>query len=145
MDHAVIDHLKSLHTGAIDSRNGYQEALKDAEGHGLTPLFREMISLHEQNATELAQQLVGAGEQPNNDGSFMTTVNRTIMSVRSLFGGLGESVLSGLIDGEKRNIGRYDSALKVPGVSSDMQALLLRQRDRLQSAVMKMEAEKAAA
>jgi hypothetical protein len=28
----MIDHLKSLHTSAIDARNGYREALKDTEG-----------------------------------------------------------------------------------------------------------------
>ena len=34
------DALKTLHTSLIDSRNGYEEALEDAEGKGLTPLFR---------------------------------------------------------------------------------------------------------
>jgi uncharacterized protein (TIGR02284 family) len=127
MDHAVLDHLKSLHTGAIDARNGYEEALKDAEGHGLTPVFREMISLHAQNASELGSQLASAGEQPDNDGSFMSTIHRTIMSIRGLFGGLGESVLPGLIE------------------PAEVQTLLTRQRDRLQTALTKMQREKATA
>jgi uncharacterized protein (TIGR02284 family) len=145
MDHTVLDHLKSLHTGAIDARNGYREALKDAEGHGMTPLFQEMISLHAQNASELGSQLASAGEQPDNDGSFMSTIHRTIMSIRGLFGGLGASVLPGLIDGEKRNITAYDEALKLPNEPADTQSLLTRQRDRLQTALTKMQREKAAA
>ena len=36
--------LKSLHSGLIDSRNDYKKALLDAEGKGLSPLFREMIA-----------------------------------------------------------------------------------------------------
>jgi hypothetical protein len=42
----ALDYLNSLHTGAIDARNGYQEALKDAVGKGMTPLFRNMMALH---------------------------------------------------------------------------------------------------
>jgi uncharacterized protein (TIGR02284 family) len=145
MDTTVLDHLKSLHTGAIDARNGYEEALKDAEGHGLTPLFREMISLHAQNASELGSQLASAGEQPDNDGSFMSTIHRTIMSIRGLFGGLGESVLPGLIDGEKRNINAYDEALKLPNEPAEVQSILSRQRDRLQTALTKMQRERATA
>ena len=41
----------------------------------------------------------------------MTAVHKTIMDVRSMFDGLDESVLPGLIDGEKRNVAKYDAAL----------------------------------
>jgi uncharacterized protein (TIGR02284 family) len=136
----VIDHLKSLHTGAVDARHGYEEALSDAEGRGMTPLFREMIALHEHNAAELASLLKAAGVQSNDDGSFMSTVHRTIMSVRGLFGGLGESVVPGLIDGEKRNIASYDDALKIDGLPADTRQLLTRQRERLQAAIATMQA-----
>ena len=55
-----IDHLKSLHTASIDARNGYQEALEDAEGRGLTSLFRDMIALHGGHAGELGAALNAA-------------------------------------------------------------------------------------
>lgn len=38
--------VSSLHTAAIDARNGYTEALEDAEGKGLTAVFQDMIQLH---------------------------------------------------------------------------------------------------
>jgi hypothetical protein len=38
MDKETQDHIESLHTRAIDACNGYEEALEDAEGRGLTPL-----------------------------------------------------------------------------------------------------------
>ncbi len=59
MDTDILEQLKSLHTHAIDARNGYREALEDAKGKGLSPLFRDMIALHESNAAELARELFG--------------------------------------------------------------------------------------
>lgn len=144
MDTQLIDHLKSLHTGAIDARNGYDEALRDAEGHGLTALFRRMITLHETNARELAAVLSRVGEAPSNGGSFMSTIHRTIMSIRAMFNGLGESVLPGLIDGETRNVGHYDDALALPGIDPELRNQLTAQRDRLRIEIAAMEAERAA-
>jgi uncharacterized protein (TIGR02284 family) len=127
----TVNHLKSLHTAAVDARNGYQEALKDAEGRGMTPVFQDMMILHDDHAAELARELVKANELPDDEGSFMTTVHKTIMDVRSLFNGLDESVLPGLIDGEKRNISKYDEALKQAGMPASVATLLFRQRDAL--------------
>lgn len=139
-----IDHLKSLHTAAIDARNGYQEALEDAEGRGLTPLFRDMIAVHDGHASELGTALTWSGQKPDDGGSFMSTVHRTIMSVRSLFDGLDESVLPGLIDGEERNVGKYDDALKL-GFPSALSGQLTTQRAELVEKIATMKARKAQA
>ena len=141
MVNEALDHLKSLHTDAIDARNGYQEALKDAEGKGMTPLFRDMMALHEAHADELARELVKTNELPDEKGSFMTVVHKTIMDVRSLFNGLDESVLPGLIDGEKRNVSKYDQALEPGGLPVDVANLLGRQRNDLLKKIAFMEAE----
>jgi uncharacterized protein (TIGR02284 family) len=137
------DQLKSLHTSAIDARNGYQEALKDAEGRGMSPLFREMMMLHDKNASELASELVKANELPDDAGSFMTTVHKTIMDVRSLFNGLDESVLPGLIDGEKRNLAKYDEALNSSEVPASVASLLNQQRHGLAQKITSMQAMEA--
>jgi uncharacterized protein (TIGR02284 family) len=143
MENNIIHALKELHTAAIDARNGYQEALDDAKGRGLSPLFARMIALHAQNADELRQALIGAGELADGTGSFMSAVHEAIMDIRSLFGGLGESVLPGLIDGEKRNIARYDEALKATWqVASPVRDLLAAQRERLAVKVAAMKAER---
>ena len=144
MDQPLIDHLKSLHTAAIDARNGYQEALKDAEGRGMTPLFADMIALHEGHAEALARELTAAGVKADDQGSFMTVVHKTIMDVRSLFGGLDQSVLPGLIDGEKRNVSKYDDALKYSGSSPGITSLLTTQRNKIAQKIAQMEAQQAA-
>ena len=149
MASSMIDHLKSLHTSAVDARNGYREALEDVESKEaankvMTPLFRDMIALHDSHAAELARELQRNNELPDEGGSFMTTVHETIMDLRSMFDGLDESVLPGLIDGEKRNVAKYADALKEPGGSENVTTLLQRQRDRLQKKIGLMEAERAA-
>jgi uncharacterized protein (TIGR02284 family) len=144
LNNDIVDHLKSLHTSAIDARNGYQEALKDADGKGMTPLFRDMVALHEHNADELARALTKANEIPDEKGSFMTVVHETIMDVRSMFNGLDESVLPGLIDGEKRNVSKYDEALKAAGATANVASVLSRQREDIVQKIAGMEAQKAA-
>jgi uncharacterized protein (TIGR02284 family) len=138
----VIANLKTLHTRAIDACHGYGEAVRQADGKGLTPLFSRMVTLHTRNGDELAIALQGLGEQANDDGSFMSTVHRTIMDIRSLFGGLDESVLPGLIDGETRNVDAYDDVLKMLDVPEHLRELLDQQRARLASAIADMQAMK---
>jgi uncharacterized protein (TIGR02284 family) len=140
MVNETVDHLKALHTSAIDARNGYQEALKDAAGRGMTPVFHDMMTLHADNAAELGRELVKANELPDDEGSFMTTVHKTIMDVRSLFDKLDESVLPGLIDGEKRNVSKYDEALKRAGAPASVVTLLIRLRDKLAQKIAQMQA-----
>lgn len=143
MTNEMVNHLKVLHTSAIDARNGYQEALKDAAGGGMSPTFREMMTLHDDNAAELARELVKANELPDDAGSFMTAVHKTIMDVRSLFNGLDESVLPGLIDGEKRNLAKYDEALNSSEVPASVASLLNRQRHGLAQKITSMQAMEA--
>ncbi len=145
MSKDLVDFLRSLHTSEIDARNGYQEALEDAEGKGMTLLFAQMIALHQDHADELAKELAVAGEKPDDSGSFMSTVHKTIMDVRALFDGLDESVLPGLIDGEKRNVGKYDDALKAAQAKPATAVLLGTQRDRIARKIAEMEARRDAA
>jgi uncharacterized protein (TIGR02284 family) len=135
----IFDELKTLHTHAIDARHGYEEALQDAEGRGMTPLFRDMISLHTTNGEELAAMLPRSDFLPDENGSFMSTVHRTIISIRSLFGGLDESILPGLIDGENRNVNAYLKTLDRPDLNPDVRNLLEQQRLRIDAAITRME------
>ena len=144
MTNDILDHLKSLHTSAIDARNGYQEALKQADGKGMTPLFREMMELHERNAAELARALARDNEIADEKGSFMTVIHETIMDVRSMFNGLEESVLPGLIDGEKRNVSKYDDAILSARTRPIIANFLATQRDSIVKKIAAMEAQKAA-
>ena len=138
MDTVLADQLKSLHTAAIDARNGYTEALEDAGGEGMTSLFNDMIALHLANADELKHELQKLGEESDDSGSFMTNVHRTIISVRALFNGLDSSVLPGLIDGEERNVGHYNDVLNALGAPDDVTKVLVAERGRIEAAISRM-------
>ena len=143
----LVDRLKSLHATLIDSRNGYDEALADAEGKGLTTLFQEMRAIHGKDADDIGRMLLRHGETPDSQGSFMSVVNRTIISVRSLFSDLDEKILPGLIDGEERVIAYYDEAIQsVPSGDPDV-SILREQREALLQKIagMKRQAEIAGA
>ncbi len=49
-----LDALTSLHTALIDSRKGYEAAVENADGKGLGPLFRDMITLRGAHADEVS-------------------------------------------------------------------------------------------
>ena len=138
----LVDQLKSLHIRAIDALHGYTEALEKADGKGMTSLFKDMIAIHSRNSDELAMDLRVMGEQANDDGSFMSTIHTAIMDIRSVFGGLGESVLPGLIDGEKRDVESYNEVLKNLDIPAHLRERLVQQRVRVESAVSDMEGRK---
>lgn len=140
-----VDHLKSLHTTIVDASSGYDEALMDAEGKGLTPLFREMMALHTAHANAIAGRLQALGEKVDGKGSFLSTIHRTVISIRSLFGGLDETILPGLIDGETRVLGYYDEALEATPAATGDTELLLSQRQTLDRKIQEMKTMKRAA
>ncbi len=133
------DALKTLHTSLIDSRNGYDEAVKQAAGEGLTPLFQDMIALRTNAANELATHLLSLGEKADADGSFMSTVHRTVIDLRSYITGLDANVLPALISGEERIVGYYDAALEASAPADPEYAVLIDQRDALKVKIRDME------
>ena len=142
MSHGLLDHLRALHTAEIDARSGYEEARDDADA-GSRPLFQEMIAVHTKNADDLSHVLQRSGAPVGEDGSFMTTVNRTVMSLRSLLGGLGENVVPALIHTEKHNLSRYDDVLRSADPAADVREILLKNRERLDEAIARMRMPKA--
>ncbi|MDB5479007.1 MAG: hypothetical protein JWO83_60 [Caulobacteraceae bacterium] len=143
MSHDLLEDLKALHTAAIDARSGYEEARDDAEGRDTRPLFQELIAVHTKNADDLSHILQRSGAPVGEDGSFMAAVNRTVMSVRSLFGALGEGVVPALIEAEKHNLARYDDVLKSEEAPPDVREVLATNRERLEAAIDRMRALKA--
>ncbi len=129
--------LSALHTTLVDSRSGYEEALKDAGKAGLVTLFEEMVALRQQASVELEPLLVKAGAAPDQDGSFMSTVHRTIISFQSMLTDLDETVLPGFIDGEKRIVGYYDDV--IPKAPEADREVLVRQRADLTARIEEME------
>ena len=97
-----------------------------------------MIALHQTHSEALAADLKRHGEEVDDSGSFLSTIHRTVISIRALFGGLDESVLPGLIDGEERLLEYYDEALSDCPPSET--ATLSEQRQTLRRKINEMKA-----
>lgn len=110
----TVDSLKALHTSLVDSRKGYEEAAKDAEP-SLKSFFAEMAALKESDHAGLHQALLKMGEEPDDSGSFMATVHKTVISVRSAVTGLGTNSLPSFVTGEQDIVQQYDEAIKECG------------------------------
>jgi uncharacterized protein (TIGR02284 family) len=137
----LIQSLTALHTSLIDSRSGYQEGLKDAQGMGLSPLFTDLIALHSKDAEAIAAQLKRLGAPSDERGSYMGTLDRAVMKLSSLFTKLDEKFLPNLIDGEQRVLVHYDKAIAASAPGNAEYAVLIGQRDALRQRIAAMKAQ----
>jgi uncharacterized protein (TIGR02284 family) len=133
-----VEAVKALATTLIDSGRGYEQAIKDDSDSELLPLFREMIALRQRDLEELRGVLTSLGEKPDEDGSFMSTVQRTVIGIRSALTGLGEGALPSFIRGEESVLSRYDDAIEACRDDSETAGILSRQRGLLQDKISKM-------
>jgi uncharacterized protein (TIGR02284 family) len=130
--------LKALHTDLIDARKGYETAYRDAETSDMKAFFQDMLDMHERAHGEIHRILSSRGETPEDDGSFMATVHKTVITLRSAISGLGGDSLSSFADGEERILKSYDEALADAASDSSASAILKRQRGDLAARVAEM-------
>lgn len=102
--------FQDLLTLVIDSRDGYKEALEETQPANMAA-FSNMLALKERHVAVLSDLLRNRGVHPDESGSLLTALNHAIFSLRTVFGGVEENVLPGLIDGEGRIIAHYDDAI----------------------------------
>ena len=129
------DSLKTLHTGLVDACNGYEEAIQDAEQSNMKALFERAKRTHEKAHDEIHRLLVGRGANPDDSGSFMTTVHKTVISLRSAVTGLNNNSLSAFAGGEERLIGEYDKAIEDNVDDLQIAGLLERQKAEIEELI----------
>ncbi len=137
--------LASLHTAVVDARNGYQEAIERADAPEAKAILQRVKALHDQAHAELHQALLARGFRPDDEGSFMTTVHKTVISVRSMVTGLGDGALSAFASGEERIVADYDQAIADNSGDAALVAMLEQQKARLERAIGEMKAMAASA
>lgn len=133
----AADQLRKLHTALVDTRGAYELAAKETEDVQVASICKDMIALRRTDHEELHQALIAAGEKPDDDGSFMTTVHETVVAVRAAFTGIGKKTLPAFISGEEDILKLYDEAI-AEGADPGASNVLRRQRGRLASEIEKM-------
>ena len=133
--------LISLYTELVDTKNGYTEAVKDAERSDLRALFQEMIALHESALEDLRPALKERRGRADDRGSFMSMVHEAVISIRSAVTGL-DGALPEFASGEERNLKAYDEAFEEAANDPTLIQTLERHREAL---LLKIESMKSAA
>jgi uncharacterized protein (TIGR02284 family) len=137
---AANDTLRTLHTALLDAGEGYREAAKDATDPATAELFREMIALRQRHHAELHKVLAAQGEQPDDSGSFMATIHRTVVGIRSAVAGLDDHSLPSFVSGEELIIDQYDRAIEESIATPSVTALLVSQQKELRGQIEAMKA-----
>lgn len=141
----TTDALKKLHTAMLDTREGYEVAEKDAETPALKTLFGQMIALRTKDHEAIHGALSRKGETPDEGGSFMATVHKTMTSARSAVTGIDANALSPFISGEESILEEYDAAIREASDDSATRDMLAAQKDALSNKIAEMKSMKAAA
>ena len=134
----AADSLKKLHTSLVDNRKGYEKAVEDAEPN-VKALFSEMAALKAKQHAELHAGLSRLGEKPDDSGSFMATVHKTVIGVRAATTGLGTNSLSSFVMGEKQIVDEYDDAIEECSSDRELVETLTRQKQALLTKISEME------
>ena len=104
--------LSRLHTALVDARAGYKTAIEDAETAEIKALLQQVDAVHAAAHADIDKALLAHGEKPDEDGSYMSTVHRTVISVRAALTGIDENTLSSFASGEERIADLYDDAIE---------------------------------
>ena len=139
----TTDALKKLHTAMLDTREGYEVAERDAETPELKALFGEMVALRGKDHEAIHHALTQEGEKPDESGSFMATVHKTMTSARSAVTGIDAKALSPFISGEESILEEYDAAIKEASADGATRDMLTGQRSALSVKIAEMKSMKA--
>ncbi|MCE6952316.1 PA2169 family four-helix-bundle protein [Cereibacter sphaeroides] len=107
---AALKALETLHLRSIDVLAGFETMVGRAEPE-FRPVAERFRDLHREQAEELAAMIARFGREPEEDGSLMSTVNRAVVSLRSMINGIDGSILDQIQDGEQHVIDAFDDAL----------------------------------
>ena len=131
----ATDSLKSLHTVLVDAEKGYETAIEDAQEPQMKAAFETFSALHAHAHADVHALLVAQGESPDESGSFLSLVHKTVISVRSAVTGLDRSSLPSFLDGEERIVQAYDKAISDTGSTDPAYEVLTRDRQALVAAI----------
>ena len=135
--------LKSLHTTLIDAEKGYETAIADAQAPEMKALFERLSALHARGHGDVHAMLLARGERPDESGSFLSLVHKTVVNVRSAIKGLDRTSLPSFVDGEERIVHGYDAAIAEAGESDSAGETLRKDRQALLSVIAEMKAKTA--
>lgn len=102
--------LQTLYTAHVDAKAGFDVMVDKAETDFL-PVAKRFRDLHERQAGQIA--MMAGGTLRDTDGSFMSTVNKTVVSLRAFFDEIDDDVMDQVRSGEEHVLGASEEAQKL--------------------------------
>lgn len=130
--------LSDLTTDIVDTLKGYSEMADRAEPE-LLPIVERLQALHETHAAALMETLGRLGGHPEAAGSAMGVINVAVAAARDWIGALDATAIPHVVEGEKRLLASYTTALRVLSHHQNVAQLVQDQRDVLAEHVRAIE------
>ena len=137
-DDERLDLIAKVHTRVLDTISGFDKLVEKAEPD-IKPLAQAFLTTHSKHETVLATYLAQAGRVPDDDGSFIGTLNRAVIEARSWFEDVDSDVLNRVADGEEQLLETYQNARDV-GQTVEANAMLMQQMDDIKDLLRQIEA-----
>ncbi|WP_306133420.1 DUF2383 domain-containing protein [Roseivivax marinus] len=118
-----INAVQSLLRRTVDAREGFDVMVEKAEPE-FRPVALKFRETHHQHAERTAAIVTALGGEPDSEGSFFGTVNRTVVSVRAMFDEIDEDVMDSVRDGEKHVLESFDEAIATLGTDRHRDEIL---------------------
>lgn len=125
LDDRTLDLIANAHTRTVDALAGYETMVEKAEPEFL-PTATRFRDMHERHASHLSAMLANNGRTPDDDGSFMATVNRMVVSTRAFFDEIDEDVMKQIRDGEEwvtEALADAEMSARREDIASDLRAM----------------------
>lgn len=111
-DHDV-NVLNSLITTTIDSKNGFEEAAKDADNPQFKSMFSQFADERRACVNQLQQAVRQLGGDPEDDGSAKAAAHRTWLNLKDAVTGKDDKqVVEEVENGEDYIKNKYETALE---------------------------------
>ncbi len=104
------DALANLHTRTVDVLAGFEKMVEKAEP-SFRPVAIRFRDIHARHAAVLAPMLAMLGRTPDTDGSFMSAVNRSVVTLRALVDEIDADVVGQIRSGEQNVLDAFDDAI----------------------------------
>lgn len=121
---------RELKVAMDDALEGYEKMLEKAEA-SFKPTVSALLEQHRSAREDLDTLLRDRGARVDQDGSFMGAVHKTVVTLRSVVDDPDGDWIPGILDGEERNLGKFDDAIAESAEDPAMQAVLRGHREAL--------------
>lgn len=131
----ILDRLNTLLTRTRDGERGYQEAAENVKDTELKSLFLAQSRQRGEYATEIDREIRTLGGDPDTSTSLLADLHRAWINIKTSFTGNDDkAVVEECKRGDGQALEDYQEILQSTSLVASTRELLLRQKERIESA-----------